>query len=245
LHTQGIVSPDFSCREQVAASVLQAPVPEYPRLAGDTRQGAIVITGLTIGVDGLARDPEILLAVPETGFPAAVIEAWLNSRFVPASRDGVPIESRLQAQSLLAVEGGGGLSGWDVYRSARQRADAGDPGAGYLVGLTATLDASLGISSARAGQLLLASARDGDSRAQYWVGSQPGQRFHDLMEQARYTLDPKKRKALYMEATAIFQDEKPSVELFQEVVVYGTSRRVSFKPRADFRLIVSEMTLAR
>src|SRR6266436_4878996 len=54
LHTQGIVSPDFSCREQVAASVLQAPVPEYPRLAGDTRQGAIVITGLTIGVDGLA-----------------------------------------------------------------------------------------------------------------------------------------------------------------------------------------------
>jgi len=105
-----------------------------------------VITELTIGVDGLARDPEILLAVPETGFPAAVIEAWLNSRFVPASRDGVPIESRLQAQSLLAVEGGGGLSGWDVYRSARQRADAGDPGAGYLVGLTATLDASLGIS---------------------------------------------------------------------------------------------------
>ena len=79
----------------------------------------------------------------------------------------------------------------------------------------------------------------------YWVGSQPGQRFHDLMEQARFTLDPKKRKALYMEATAIFHEEKPSVELFQEVVVYGTSRRVSFKPRADFRLIVSEMTLAR
>jgi peptide/nickel transport system substrate-binding protein len=43
----------------------------------------------------------------------------------------------------------------------------------------------------------------------------------------------------------IFHEEKPSVELFQEVVVYGTSRRVSFKPRADFRLIVSEMTLAR
>ena len=172
LHTQGIVSPDFSCREQVAASVLQAPVPEYPRLAGDTRQGAIVITGLTIGVDGLARDPEILLAVPETGFPAAAVESWLNSRFVPASRGGAPIESRLQAKSLFAIEGGSGLSGMDAYKSARQRADVGDPVAGYLVGLTATLDASLGISSARAGQLLLASARDGDSRAQYWVGSE-------------------------------------------------------------------------
>ena len=79
----------------------------------------------------------------------------------------------------------------------------------------------------------------------YWVGSQPGHRFYELMEQARYTLDPKKRKAFYAEATAIFHEEKPSVELFQEVVVYGTIRRVSFKPRADFRLIVSEMTLAR
>jgi TPR repeat protein len=172
LHTQGIVSPDFSCREQGAASVLQAPAPEYPRLAGDTRQAAIVITELTIGVDGLARDPEILLAMPEAGFPAAAVESWLNSRFVPASRGGAPIESRLQAKSLFAIEGGSGLSGMDAYKSARQRADAGDPVAGYLVGLTATLDTSLGISSARAGQLLLASARDGDSRAQYWLGSE-------------------------------------------------------------------------
>ncbi|HYR40180.1 MAG TPA: ABC transporter substrate-binding protein [Methylomirabilota bacterium] len=79
----------------------------------------------------------------------------------------------------------------------------------------------------------------------YWIGSQPGQRFHDLMEQARYSLDPKKRKALYTEATAIIHEEKPWLELFQEVVVYGTSRRVAFKPRADYRLIVSEMQISR
>jgi len=79
----------------------------------------------------------------------------------------------------------------------------------------------------------------------YWIGSQPGQRFHDLMEQARYSLDPKKRKALYAEATAIIHEEKPWLELFQEVVVYGTSRRVAFKPRADYRLIVSEMQISR
>jgi peptide/nickel transport system substrate-binding protein len=79
----------------------------------------------------------------------------------------------------------------------------------------------------------------------YWIGSQPGQRFHDLMEQARYSLDPKKRKALYAEATAIIHEEKPWLELFQEVVVYGTSRRVAFKPRADYRLIVSEMQVSR
>ena len=79
----------------------------------------------------------------------------------------------------------------------------------------------------------------------YWVGSQPGQRFHDVMEQARYTLDPKKRKELYTEATRIIHEDKPWLELFQEVVIYGVSKRVSFKPRADYRLVAAEMTLAR
>jgi peptide/nickel transport system substrate-binding protein len=79
----------------------------------------------------------------------------------------------------------------------------------------------------------------------YWVGSQPGQRFHELMEAARYTLDSAKRKQLYAEATRIIHEEKPWLELFQEVVVYGTSQRVGFKPRADYRLIVAEMTASR
>src|SRR5262245_12371502 len=79
----------------------------------------------------------------------------------------------------------------------------------------------------------------------YWVGSQPGQRCHHLMEQARYTLDPKKHNAPDTATTAIFPEAKPSLALFPAVVVYGTCRRVSFTPRAGFRLIVSEMTLAR
>jgi peptide/nickel transport system substrate-binding protein len=79
----------------------------------------------------------------------------------------------------------------------------------------------------------------------YWVGSQPGNRFHDIMEQARYSLDQKKRKELYTEATRIVHEEKPWIELFQEVVIYGVSKRVNFKPRADFRLIAAEMTATR
>ena len=79
----------------------------------------------------------------------------------------------------------------------------------------------------------------------YWAGNQPGQRFHELMEAARYTLDAGKRRQLYAEATRIIHDEKPWLELFQEVVVYGTSQRVAFKPRSDYRLIVAEMTLSR
>ena len=76
-----------------------------------------------------------------------------------------------------------------------------------------------------------------------WAGSQPGHRFHDLMEQARYTLDQTKRKQLYAEATQIIHDEKPYLELFQDVVIYGVSPRVSLKPRADYRLIAAEIAL--
>ncbi|MBI2159606.1 MAG: hypothetical protein HYU25_04310 [Candidatus Rokubacteria bacterium] len=79
----------------------------------------------------------------------------------------------------------------------------------------------------------------------YWVGSQPGQRFHELMEQGRTTLDQRKRRELYTEATQIIHDEKPWLELFQEVVVYGTSKRMNFKVRPDYRLIVSEMAVSR
>ena len=39
--------------------------------------------------------------------------------------------------------------------------------------------------------------------------------------------------------------EATTLELFQEVIVYGVSRRVSFKPRPDYRLIVSEMAASR
>ena len=79
----------------------------------------------------------------------------------------------------------------------------------------------------------------------YWIGSQPGQRFHDLMETARYTLDVKKRRELYVEATRIVHEDKPWLELFQEVVLYGASKRVALTPRADYRLLASELTLAR
>ena len=77
----------------------------------------------------------------------------------------------------------------------------------------------------------------------YWAGNKPGGRFFEVMEQARTSLDQSKRKALYTEATQIIHEEKPFLELFQEVLTYGTSKRVAFTPRPDYRLIVSEMTL--
>ena len=176
LRAQGIVDPEFRCSALTPASVLEAAAPESPRAhdstSGSAPREALVITALTIGADGLARDPEILLAMPDKGFAAAAVEAWLNSRFKPASRGGAPVESRLQAKLLFGVEGGKGLTGLDALRAAREGAHAGNAEASYTTGIVATLDSSLGISSAQGLDLLLDAARDGESRAQYWLGSQ-------------------------------------------------------------------------
>ena len=171
LHAQGLVNPDFTCRDLTPAAVLSAPAAEYPSRLSGPRQQAVVITALTIGVDGRARDPEILLSVPGPEFAAAAVEAWMNSLFTPARRGGEVVAARLQAKTVFGIEGET-LADARPYKVARSAADAGDPAAQYLVGVTATLDPSLGISYARAGQLLLGAARDGDSAAQYWVGSQ-------------------------------------------------------------------------
>ena len=72
LHRQGIVDPDFSCRDLTAPGVIERPTPDYRR-AHSPDQPAIVITALTIGTDGHARDPEILLAAPEAGLAAVVV----------------------------------------------------------------------------------------------------------------------------------------------------------------------------
>ena len=172
LHAAGVVDPEFTCPGSTSASVLSAPTPEYPARVAFKGQQAIVISALTIGADGLARDPEILVAAPGDGFAAAAVEAWLNSRFTPATRDGRAVAARLQAKTLFAVTGSGPLADAQTFKVARTAAAAGDPQARYLLGLTATLDASLGISSVRAEQMLIGSARDGQSDSQYWVGAQ-------------------------------------------------------------------------
>jgi hypothetical protein len=171
LQAQGILTPNFECREQVPARVLETPSPEYPRTPGGQTSEAIVITALTVGVDGFARDPEVLLAVPASGFPAAAVEAWLNSRFTPATRRGVAVESRLQG-NLRFVGASGNPASVPPYKAALPAAEANDPASQYLVGLTGNLDPTLGVTRPRAGQMLMSAARAGNPAAQYWVATQ-------------------------------------------------------------------------
>jgi uncharacterized protein len=170
LHTAGIVDPDLECRERIRAALLQGTQPEYPA-AGNRRNG-LVIGELTIGVDGRPRDPEIVLVAPDEVFAGAAVEAWMHSRFKPASRNGTPVESRLQVRLPFAITGGQALWSSAPYKDARAAADAGDPAAEYLVGLAASGDSSLGIGPAHAMELVILAARDGNAPAQYWLGEQ-------------------------------------------------------------------------
>jgi uncharacterized protein len=170
LHAAGIVDPVLDCPDRSRAAVLQAPTPEYPQ-AGNHRNG-LVIAELTIGVDGRPRDPEILFVAPDEAFAAAAVEAWLHSRFTPASRDGKPVEARQQVRMPFAIAGGEALWSSAAYKGARAAAEAGDPAAEYLVGLAATADPSLGVGLARGTELVIFAARDGNPKAQYWLGEQ-------------------------------------------------------------------------
>ena len=171
LQAQAILAPDIECHDQLPPRVVETPTPEYPRISGGQPPEAIVVTALTVGVDGFARDPEVLLSVPDGGFAAAAVEAWLNSRFAPASRRGVAIESRLQAK-LRFMGATGNLASAPAYQAALAAAEANDPASQYLVGLTANLDSSLGVTLARAGEMLMSAARAGNPAAQYWVATQ-------------------------------------------------------------------------
>lgn len=170
LVAQGVVNPEFICQDMTQPSAFAATVAETPVAARGKRQPAMVITALTVGADGRARDPEILFAVPGDPFAVAAVEAWLNSDFTPAQRAGSAVAARLQAKTLFADPAP--LADAELIRKARAGAEAGDPAAAYLVGLAAIHDSSVGISKAHAKELLLGAARDGNADAQYWVGSQ-------------------------------------------------------------------------
>lgn len=45
----------------------------------------------------------------------AAIEAWLNSRFTPATRNGRAVESRLQAKTVFAIAGAGTYASADAF----------------------------------------------------------------------------------------------------------------------------------
>ena len=80
--------------------------------------------------------------------------------------------------------------------------------------------------------------------AVHWKGSDPDQEFYRLMEEARYSVDQKKRQQNYYRAAEIFADELPWIPVFQDVATFGVSAKVKhFKPRPDWLVLPQRLGL--
>jgi peptide/nickel transport system substrate-binding protein len=80
--------------------------------------------------------------------------------------------------------------------------------------------------------------------AVHWKGSDPDQEFYRLMEEARYSVDQKKRQQNYYRAAEIFADELPWIPVFQDVATFGVSAKVkNFKPRPDWLVLPQRLGL--
>ncbi len=70
-------------------------------------------------------------------------------------------------------------------------------------------------------------------------------RLDRVLEQARVTMDKQKRLKLYAEASRIFKEDVPCAFVYQQVDIYGVSERLNWRPRADERLFVFDMSFKK
>lgn len=65
-----------------------------------------------------------------------------------------------------------------------------------------------------------------------------------LLDRARSTLNTDEREALYEQALQILRDDEPGVPLWQQMAIYGLSRRLQWQPRPDQELFLVEASLS-
>jgi TPR repeat protein len=142
---------------------------QYPWKDARHSKNGFVILQLTVGTDGIPRDPEVLMTMPGEDFVEPAMQVWMQARFEPAQRAGQPVESRLMFKVDYKMIEGGTLWDYGELKALREQAIAGDPDAEYQIGLAATLDSSLGIPRQQGLRQLVLAAKGGVPRAQYWV----------------------------------------------------------------------------
>lgn len=171
-------APGVYCRNRVSPRMHPAPLGGselYPWRGRRNGQNGFAIIQITVGIDGVPRDPQVLMSVPSSEFSAAAIDAWMPSRWDPAKEDGLPVEARMNVKVVFSLTGGAGVL-WNMpaLKKIREAAQTGNPTAEYLVGLAASLDPSLGIAPGPAQSMILSAAQGGHPQAQYWVANRFG-----------------------------------------------------------------------
>ena len=66
-----------------------------------------------------------------------------------------------------------------------------------------------------------------------------------LIDQGISTMDPKKRKQIYAEASKIIKEEVPWAWAYQQMDIYGVNERVNWKARTDEKLSAFDMSFKK
>src|SRR6266571_2288953 len=67
--------------------------------------------------------------------------------------------------------------------------------------------------------------------------------FDGMIDQAQTQMDEKQRLAIYHRINKLWVDEMPAVPLYQQLDLYGASKRLSWKARSDERIKAFDMSL--
>jgi peptide/nickel transport system substrate-binding protein len=70
-------------------------------------------------------------------------------------------------------------------------------------------------------------------------------KLDSMIEEGRSLMDKAKRQKIYSEAAKLVKEEVPWAFAYQQMDIYGVSARVSFKPRADEKLFVFNMSFKK
>ena len=185
--------------------------PEYPSFERLQGQNGVVIVDFIVGLDGLARDPQVLAAAPPDKFNDAVIRSILRARFAPAQFEGKPIEGRHAIRvKFTLTDGEGVLWNNESIERLKQRADAGQADSQFVVGLLGVLDSSLQIPEQKAQQLILTAAQAGHGDALYWIAN-------DLAREGKCQGD-KQKAQLWLQQAARSQLIPPKIALAYDLL---------------------------
>ena len=67
--------------------------------------------------------------------------------------------------------------------------------------------------------------------------------FNGMVEAAQSEMDEKKRLALYHRINKLWIEEVPAVPLYQQIDLYGASKRLGWKARSDELIRAYDMSL--
>lgn len=162
-----------TCRSYVPARVLRRR--KTTGLLQEGRENTLIVGSVIVGVDGLARDPEVLFVSTKNDFLAdrsrrGLDQLFLGARYSPSMVDGHPVAQRMAVTLRSEIIGDNADWTQQMLGHALTKARAGDPQGQYAIGIVATTQHLREVPEALGEALLLKAAQGGYGPAQYDIG---------------------------------------------------------------------------